>query len=208
MKELAQEAGWKLRTLLKTARFHYDTKLVDLYKSRILGYLEYRTAALYHATDTVLAPLDAVQGRFLKALGCTEAEALLAFNLAPLSARRDIAMLGVIHRTVLGKGPAHFKQFFKPATARQYTLTRRTARLHCKQLEDPRKGNFPELLRRSALGLIAVYNRLPANVVAEETVKDFQTQLQELLKKRAAEGCEDWASTFSPRVPLWRHPLR
>ena len=58
---LACEAGWKLRILLKTARFHYDAQLVDLYKSKLLGYLEYRTPAVYHATDTALAPLDRVQ---------------------------------------------------------------------------------------------------------------------------------------------------
>ena len=171
--------------------------------------MEYRTAAVYHATDTVLRCLDAVQKRFLKALGRTEEEALMEFNLAPLAARRDIAMLGVIQRTVLGKRPDHFQQFFRPAaqTQRPY-FTRRTAKRHARQLEDPRKGAFPELLRRSALGLIAVYNLLPEQTVAESTVKDFQSKLQGLLKQRAAAGCENWAETLSPRVPLWKHPLR
>ena len=209
VRELTQEAGWKLRTLLKTGRFHSDRKLVDMYKSKVLSYVEYRTAALYHATDTVLRPLDAVQKRFLKALGRTEEEALVEFNLVPLAARRDIAMLGVIQRTVLGKGPDHFQQFFRPAaqTQRLY-FTRRTAKSHARQLEDPRKGVFPELLRRSALGLIAVYNFLPEQTVAESTVKDSQSKLQGLLKQRAAAGCENWAETLSPRVPLWKHPLR
>ena len=54
--ELAQEAGWKLRTLLKTSRFHKDAQLVNVYKSKLLSYVEYRTAAVYHATDTVLKP--------------------------------------------------------------------------------------------------------------------------------------------------------
>ena len=94
-----------MRTLLRTSKFHRDEQLVDVYKSRLLSYVEYRSAALYHATDTVLKPLDAVQTRFLKALDCTELEALTVFNLAPLAARRDMAMLGMIHRTVLGKTP-------------------------------------------------------------------------------------------------------
>ena len=47
--ELAREAGWKLKTLLRTSRFHYDAQLVDVYKARLLSYLEYRTAAVYHA---------------------------------------------------------------------------------------------------------------------------------------------------------------
>ena len=207
--ELAKEAGWKLRTLLRTSRYHHDRALVNVYKSKLLSYVEYRTAAVYHATNTVLRPLNAVQTRFLKALGCTELEALMEFNLAPLSARRDIAMLGVIHRTTLGKGPAHFREFFKPAERTQRTyFTRRTARNHTKPLEDPRTGRFPELLRRSALGLIAVYNMLPPELVLAKTVKEFQSNLQELLKTRAKEGCDDWAETLSPRVPLWCHPLR
>ena len=87
-------------------------------------------------------------------------------------------------------------------------LTRAVERRHPLQLEDPRKGVFPEMLRRSALGLVAVYNRLPTEVVLESTVKSFQTKLQELLKARATAGCDDWAQTLSPRVPLYRHPLR
>ena len=117
------------------------TRLVDLYKSKLLSYFGYRTAALYHATDTALKPVDAVQERFLRKLGCTDLEALMVFNLAPLSARRDIAMLGVIHRTVLGKGPEHFKQFFFATAKTQSThWTRQATRRHGRQLEDPRKG--------------------------------------------------------------------
>ena len=207
--ELAREAGWKLRILLRTARFHCDAQLVDVYKSRLLSYLEYRTPAVYHATDTVLRKLDAVQTRFLNALDCSEQQALMEFNLAPLTARRDMAMLGVIHRTVLGKGPEHFKKFFKlRETGQQRAATRFAARRHDKQLEEPRKGCFPELLRRSALGLVAVYNLLPKAIVNQGIVKDFQHELQELLTKRAAAGCEDWRFIFSPRVSLWKHPLQ
>ena len=64
VKELTREAGWKLRTLLRTSHFHCDRELVNVYQSKLLSYVEYRTAALYHATDSVLKPLDAVQSRF------------------------------------------------------------------------------------------------------------------------------------------------
>ena len=153
--------------------------------------------------------MDAVQHRFLRALDCSELDALMEFNLAPLASRRDIAMLGLVHRAALGKGPEHFKSFFKPAAEKRRSyLTRKAARTHERQLEDPRKGSFPELLRRSAFGLVAVYNLLPSSVVQETSVKDFQSKLQNLLKERATAGCDDWQRTFSPRVHLWRHPLR
>ena len=52
--------------------------------------------------------------------------------------------------------------------------------------------NCPELLRRSALGLVAVYNRLPEKTVVEDSVKDFQRKLVSLVKERAQANCEDW----------------
>ena len=45
---------------------------------------------------------------------------------------------------------------------------------------------------RSALGLTTVYNLLPAEVVLQDTVRDFQTKLQEILVERATAGCDDW----------------
>ena len=172
--------------------------------------MEYRTPALYHATCTALQPLDKVQERFLRQAGVTELEALMHFNLAPLSTRRDTAMLGLIHRTVLRKGPEHFQKLFvlKQSTGVHQTRLEGRRQRHGRQLEDPRNSTHLNCVRRSALGLVAVYNLLPAAVVANETVKEFQTGLQELLKERAQEGCEDWIQTFSPRIPLYRHPLK
>ena len=119
-------------------------------------------------------------------------------------------MLGLIHRAVLRKGPVHFQKLFVLEQDRGTHSTRLQSRRqkHGRQLVDPRRTTHLNCVRRSALGLVAVYNLLPAKVVHTETVKEFQTELQELLKARACEGCEDWTQTFSPRVPLYRHPLR
>ena len=69
-------------------------------------------------------------------------------------------------------------------------------------------SHCPELLRRSALGLVKVYNMLPAEAVDMGCVKDSQKCLQELVQRRAEAGCEDWGDTFSPRLPWYKHPLR
>ena len=120
-----------------------------------------------------------------------------------------MAMLGLIHRAVLQQGPAHFNSFFAPVQTESYShLTRYVGRRHFKQLVSWRVGRFSEVLRRSALGLVSVYNLLPEDTVQQKTVKDFMRRLQEVLKERAAEGCKDWKNTYSPRVPLWKHPLR
>ena len=193
--EIVSAAGWKLRTLLRTRRFYTDADLVVLYKAHLLSYLEYRTPAIYHATRVVLGRLDAVQSRFLHDVGVNEVDALVHFRLAPLSARRDMAMLGLIHRTVLGKGPQQFKEFFQPDLH------------HPVKLKDPRKDSSSPLIRRSALGLVAVYNMLPPKVVAAKSVSAFQTALQEIIIMYATSGHPQWSEVLSPRLPSPTHPL-
>jgi hypothetical protein len=96
--EVVIAASWRLTSLLRTRRYYSVNDLMKLYKSQILSLVEHRTPAIHHATSVVLRPLDNVQGRLLRELGITEKEALLEFNLAPLACRRDIAMLGLVHR--------------------------------------------------------------------------------------------------------------
>ena len=112
-------------------------------------------------------------------------------------------MLGVIHRSVLGKGPPHFAQFFV-----QEARARRSARAwHNKQLADPRDSHHLDILARSGLGLIRVYNLLPQAAVDLPSVSSFQRFLQDMMLQRANEGVAHWASTFCPRLPIVGHPL-
>ena len=97
--------------MLRTARCHSTVKLSALYRSHILSCVEYRTAAIAHAATTTLYTLDLLQVQFLAAVGVTEREALLVFHLPPLSLRRDIAILGVLHRAALGIGPRPLRYF-------------------------------------------------------------------------------------------------
>ena len=110
MRETVNQASWKLTTILRTRRFHEVTRLVQVFKSKILSFVEeYRTPAVYgHAASTMLAGIDAIQRRFLRdhlSSQKTHCWHLVFFNLAPLETRRDMAMLGLIHLTVLGCGP-------------------------------------------------------------------------------------------------------
>ena len=167
----------------------------------MLSYIEYRTPALYHSTRAVLDKLDAVQKRFLQDAGVDEVSALTEFHLAPLGVRRDIAMLGMIHRTVLGRGVPHLKEFFKRSVSG-------AAHKHRLTLQDPLQDGRNSFLKRTAIGLIAVYSLLPPTLVAAASVASFQKGLQQLVIARAKAGCEDWPATLSPRVALEKHPLR
>ena len=111
-------------------------------------------------------------------------------------------MLGVIHRSVLGKGPPHFKEFFKRAEVN-------SARRHRFHLVDVcGAASTSNLIVRSAFGLIGVYNLLPERVVSARSVKIFQHNLQALVKERAYQGCSNWPDSLSPRLPMVTHPLQ
>jgi hypothetical protein len=199
--EVVREAGWKLRTLLRTRRYYNDADLIGLYSAHLLSFLEYRTPAIYHATRDVLSRLDAVQTRFLRNAGVDDVTALIEFHLAPLAIRRDIAMLGLIHRTAIRRGSPHFLEHFKLAEKPG------TNHVHRRQMVDPRMQYSRHIVKRSALGLVAIYNMLPPAVVEPACVSVFQRNLQKLVTQRALDGREDWMVTLCPRQPLARHPL-
>jgi hypothetical protein len=177
----------------------------------VLSYIEYRTSAIYHACDSLLYPLDRVQGRVVEIAGMSERDALLNSNLAPLSMRRDIAMLGVIHRAVLGKGPRQFFRFF--------TRDAGATSKHRLGIREYRNGDLTDYLypgsqpaqyvQRSALGLTSIYNLLPASIVERSScVQSFQRALQSLAKDHASDKVAGWQCLFSPRVALSKHLLQ
>ena len=78
----------------------------------MLSYLEVFTAAVHHANEFFLNSIDQVQRTFLAELGLSVDEALLHFHLAPLAARRDIAMLGLLHKVALRSAPEPLLDMF------------------------------------------------------------------------------------------------
>ena len=214
VEELAKACRWKVKAILRTRKFNNGAGLISLYKAQVLSYIEYRTAAIYHACSSALALLDAVQDKVISAAGITKWDALHTANLAPLGVRRDIAMLGVIHRSVLGRGPVQFREIFKAdLNARRDGRGAHGLQLlplphHASDFILP--GSAPaQYIENSAYGLIRVYNMLPASVVeASSTVSNFQSALQDLVKYRASQSFSDWEFTLSPRIPGCRHPLR
>ena len=183
--------------------------LVAQYKAQVLPTLEFSTPAVYHCTATALDDLDRVQQRFLREVGLSPEEALAKHNLAPLQTRRDIAMLGLIHRTVLGLSPPQFCDWFYLAEVTDPTYrTRRQSRLHNKQLHDWLNDRDTELLRRSALGLVRVYNELPQETVDQTSVKDFQTSLQNKVKAAVGKGQENWQNIFNLRKRQYRQVVK
>ena len=200
--EVARESGWKVRSLLRCRRFYTTPELVKLYKSQVLSYIESRTPALHHAAPSVLDSIDRVQRRFIREVGLTEIEALEKYRLAPLPARRDMAMIGLIHRVCHSRAPAPLADLFVPrerSTDSSRAVTRGSALRHNLQLIDfINMGGHTEVLRRSCFGLVTVWNMLPVNVAQAKTTKTCQKNLQKSLLNRAkAFPDTNWQHFFS-----------
>lgn len=193
VEELVAACSWKCASILRARRFFSVEELVLQYKTHVLPYVEARTAAIYHAAEVHLKRLDACQSSFLAELGLSPLDALVGHNLAPLQTRRDIAMLAVVHRAALRRGPSCLHRFFVPAPAAE-----RWPGCHSRQLSDSWFGSLDQVAR-SAFGLIAVYNTLEEEVAEREDLSEFQGALQARVTAAAVGGVAAWARRFSPR---------
>ena len=115
---LAREAGWRLQSVLRPRKFFHEKQVVNLYKSQVLSYIEPGTPGYYHAASTILRPLDRVQERLCRELGITAERALEQYKLAPLMCRRDMAMMGLLHRINLNDAHTQLKKLLPFAVRR------------------------------------------------------------------------------------------
>ena len=187
IRAIAGKARWKISMLLRSKRTFDIENLIVQYKQQVLSKIEYSSSAIYHATTTALLHIDKLQDNFLLDLGITKEAALIDFSLAPLPTRRDIALLGILHRAAIGEGPPQFQTYFRrqPGSLRLFDI------LEHKQ---------PSLLmRRSIWGLVRIYNDLGGSLKCA-TVKDFQKHLQDRLKRVVQNKVwEDWTYFYAPR---------
>ena len=124
-----------------------------MYKVKVLSSIECRTPAIFHACPSTLQAIDRAQERFMNEIGVSEFVAFTVFNLAPLKLWRGIGMLGLMHRTLHGRGPLHFQKFFfreDKVHAKRPLLNTMTTSYMCTFTEI-------QVVDRSALGLVSVY---------------------------------------------------
>ena len=198
---VATEAGWRLQALLKVRRFFTTPELFRMYKCQVLTYIESSIPGLYHAAVSVLDRVDRVQRRFLREMEISEVDALIRFRLAPLPSRRDMAMLGALHKVTLNTAPDQLKALFPARGFVVEPFLRRRLRgwrpLHNKQLHTPASFLSTEVMKRSLFGLARCYNFLPQELVAKHNVKLFQRSLQWGLRRHAESGAHNWQTLFS-----------
>ena len=195
--ELAAIGHTRVTTVLRLRRFYSSRALFSFYKAQVLGKIEFATPAIYHATSFILSALDRVQNSFLESVGISAEAALLDFQLAPLIARRDIAMLGMIHKIVHGRAPPQFGAVVRFAHAPCFPRSLRgPGRRHNKQLHDPCLSSCSGLLNRSWLRLIYTWNLLPQHVVDILSTSRFQSVLQTAVKNATRSHVSDWESVL------------
>ena len=187
VRSLVSSTRWKLKMLLRARRYYNLEDMLLQYKQQVLSYIEYRTPAIYHATATVLGKLDRLQDVFLNEFGISREDALMEFNLAPLPMRRDIAILGLLHRSAIGEGPPQFRAIF----------TRKAGSLRLVDLLEGRTVSL--LMKRSIWGQVHVYNGL-GNALTCTDVKGFQGMLQGRAKAVVSKRLSsEWVRLYSRR---------
>ena len=193
---LSREAGWRLQAILRPKRFFSQKQLINLYKCQVLSYIESGIPGYYHAAPSNCRLLDRVQERLLRELHLSAKDALNWYNLAPLNARRDIAILGLLYRIVYGLAPPQLCSLFPFQEQTSRAITRLGVRRHQLQLFEP--SFRTDIYRRSLFGLIVVWNLLPQEVVSLGTIQSFQSALQRALKKAISLDISRWWMIFSP----------
>ena len=192
----------KVHAILRT-RVHYSIQdLIGQFKTHVWGHMEYQNGAIFHASDYILQKLDNVHTHFLTELGLSQAQAFEDYNFAPPCLRRDIGMLGMLHKRVLGQGHPIFQELLPfHLDARGY--------LHAGQHSKQLYGHLMEIqfhhgfFFRSIFAMVYVYNRLPQHVVDCTTISEFQAKLTLIAKMACQLGDPKWMGRFSCRDAVY-----
>jgi len=127
-------------------------------------------------------------------MGVSAGDALVKYKLAPLRTRRDIALLGFLHRFAHHKAPSCFSELFRFGEAAAL-CRRRHSPSHSRQIFDPIDGTQSRAIERSAFALIYTFNSLPAEIVDRSNTSSFQGSLQLAVTKASKNAAmSDWWS--------------
>ena len=197
--KIINKARPKLKALLRTTPFYSKHELFTQYKTHILPLLETANGAIYHASTSVLQPIENIYSSFLHATSTTAIDALVQHNLAPPTLRRDISLLGLLHKINIGLAHSDFTDLFPRVHTTHTHNTRLSQRRHTRQLHELCDGTQNEQLNRSVFALTRIYNLLPEHVVQAKTVSHFQTLLTRTARNYAQSNPHNFDTLFSPR---------
>ena len=193
---IVAKAKPKIKAILRL-RAHYSLEDMLLqYKTHIWGFTEYQNGIICHAAPSTLDALNRLQRWFLHELGISEEEAFIQYNFAPPTLRRDIGLLGLIHKRVLGLAHPAFEELLP--WHNEYDGG------HTKQVfSHTIECNFQWVLfNRSIFGLVAIYNQMPQEIVDKGTVRGFQSALTNIAREQCENGNQDWQKFYNAHYHL------
>ena len=188
----------KCTAILRTRAYYDIPELISQYKTHIWGLVEGNCGAYFHAATSLLNKIASVQRGFLNKLEVSEKEAFLRFNFAPTQIRRDIAILGLLHKRVLGQCHPAFERLL-PFWSERFEASRGIGH------DKPLYGHWADaahhrsLHDKSIFSMIDIYNNLPQNVVDLPSVTFFQKTLTERARERCRADDPLWSFFFSSR---------
>ena len=142
--------------------------------------------------------LDKLQDGFLRELGISPEEAFIEFNFAPVSLRRDIGILGMLHKRVVGQAHPIFQRLFPfhRDVFGELPPNKHSRALYYHYMEVCKQIN---LYHRSIFAMVGVYNIFSQNLVDCSTVREFQSCLTAEVKDLCQQGSPQWRDYFSSR---------
>ena len=188
----------KVKAILRT-RFHYGAEeLISQFKTHVWGIMEVHNGAILHASNHLLERLDDIQSNFLHEIDVEEGTVFLKYNFAPPCLRRNIGMLGLLQKRVLGKAHPVFERLL-PFHIDCFDRLRPGE--HNRQLYNHfLKVHFQHsLFNRSVFGMVHVYNKLPQSVVESSSVSSFQRSLTFIAREACRRNEPKWKSSFACR---------
>ena len=128
----------KIKDLVRTRHIHGVEDMIHQFKTHIWGYIEYINGCVCHAIETYLNKFDNLQNSFLRELDISPEVAVTQYNCAPITLRRDIGLLGFIHKRILGQCHDGIKQLLPlreklPTTNTINVLTSKCIQLYSKR---------------------------------------------------------------------------
>ena len=199
----------KIRAMLRTRGQYSQNDMCHQLKIHVWSHMEHVNGCIAHAAPSHLNKLDSAQRYFLNGMDMTEEVAFLDHNLAPPSLRRDIGLLGLLHKRVLGQCHPAYNDLLPLAPASWYQGP--PAPRHNRLLNNHiHECMFHcDLFSRSIFGMVNIYNRLPQCFIDCETVSTFQHELTAVARRRCDIGHEHWKDCFSSVHPQsWVYTFR
>ena len=127
---ILSKAKPKVTAILRTTPYFNTTDLLLQFKSHVWPHLEGTTGAIYHAHTTHLAKLDHLQDQFTKHINLTVEQAFIHYNFAPQRLRRDIAVLGFLHKCAHKQQHPDILHLFPTIPRLQYQARHQLRRPH------------------------------------------------------------------------------